>query len=57
MEGKQPPGPELSDQDLFRFCFVLHSYNLDVRFLISIDRNDPVVLKVLNHSERERPPE
>lgn len=59
MEGRQPPGPELSDQALFRFCPVLHSYNLEVRFLISINRNDPVVLEVLNHwgSERERPPE
>lgn len=52
-------GPELSDQALFRFCFVLHSYNLEVRFLISINRNDPVVLEVLNHwsCERERLPE
>lgn len=50
---------ELSDQALFRFCFVLHCYNLKVRFLISTNKNDLVVLEVLNHwgCERERPPE
>lgn len=54
--GEIPSRPITQCPGSYRFCFVLHCCNLEVRFLLSTNRNDPVVLKHWGW-ERKRSPE